>query len=470
MKKTILLAIVLIPFLAMAQETHLSKQQSKKNISKLAKLCKKYYSVGYISDSIFLVRDNGNDGLIDLDGNVVFPFDYRIIVQDESDLLVVENDSLMGVIDRQGQWVLPVEYVGPPSCACHRNHMFYDGTMYFAKNGKTGLMDAKGNILLPCKFEGEVSIDKGTGLVKLWQWHDEEEFYGVYITDTEGKTIAGPYDFLGDFACGRALIRQSVNDGYGYIDTKGREVIPCVYDNASVFKNGWAYVINDNTGSIIDTMGNVVLNFDIDSITSIQPLDDFDFAVASRNRSYGALDPKGNVIIPFIYEWYWKINDTYMVMCGVNSDDVYNRKGHLVAQFDNIQWSEDEYNECINNKVFAVNKDSLWGFVDSDMNLIIPYRYKNADYPISDQYCEVTMDDDEKAIIDLSGNIVVKGPYQWLYPVGRDLFCFVSYSHGKGRDRVSIYGYVDRYGNSTASKKEMKLMKVWMDEWMKSDN
>ena len=67
------------------------------------------------------------------------------------------------------------------------------------------------------------------------------------------------YETADDFSEGLAPVRS--NGKWGYIDTTGREVIPCIYDHAEKFKNGlaavgngkgsaqqWGYI--DKTGSV----------------------------------------------------------------------------------------------------------------------------------------------------------------------------------------------------------------------------
>ena len=46
---------------------------------------------------------------------------------------------------------------------------------------------------------------------------------------------------------------------YGFIDTTGKEVAPCQYDDAESFSEGFARVEKDGKYGFIDTTGKVVI-------------------------------------------------------------------------------------------------------------------------------------------------------------------------------------------------------------------
>lgn len=60
----------------------------------------------------------------------------------------------------------------------------------------------------------------------------------------------------------KAVIRD---DKYGFIDSTGREVIPCIYDDANRFSEGLVAVKLDGKWGFIDEAGNTVISFKYDS-------------------------------------------------------------------------------------------------------------------------------------------------------------------------------------------------------------
>ncbi len=76
------------------------------------------------------------------------------------------------------------------------------------------------------------------------------------VIDLHGNMIVpfGRYESVGALSCGRASVRDGKK--YGYIDSSGKEVIPCRYDDAFGFSNGKARVRLDEVEFYIDTKGN----------------------------------------------------------------------------------------------------------------------------------------------------------------------------------------------------------------------
>ena len=63
-----------------------------------------------------------------------------------------------------------------------------------------------------------------------------------------------------NFSSGLAMVSKSDGQKIGYIDKTGREVIPCIYGEGSLFKDGYAYVWDeDSRAGYIDTAGKVVI-------------------------------------------------------------------------------------------------------------------------------------------------------------------------------------------------------------------
>lgn len=62
------------------------------------------------------------------------------------------------------------------------------------------------------------------------------------------------------FCDGYAVVRSKETNQYGYIDKTGKEVIPCVYDNASGFQDGLAYVLTGEKWGVIDKQSQTVIS------------------------------------------------------------------------------------------------------------------------------------------------------------------------------------------------------------------
>jgi len=120
---------------------------------------------------------------------------------------------------------------------------------------------------------------------------------------------------------------------WGFVDTSGREIIPIVYDNVSIFKDG--------------------------------------FAKASLNGKYGLLNKKGNEVIPLIYD---NIEYTSEGMTGVFMNDKWgfiDSKGEKIIPFRYKNVTSFE------NGMAGVCKNGKWGLIDKKGRVLVSYMYNN---------------------------------------------------------------------------------------------
>ncbi len=82
----------------------------------------------------------------------------------------------------------------------------------------------------------------------------------------ESKESAKEYDFVAAYIGDRALVRK---DGkIGFIDTNGKEVIPCVYSDCTNtnFKHGYIGLLKNGKWGCVDKNHNIVVGFDYDYV------------------------------------------------------------------------------------------------------------------------------------------------------------------------------------------------------------
>lgn len=103
------------------------------------------------------------------------------------------------------------------------------------------------------------------------------------------------YDILSGYSEGYAAVLKG--EKYGYINTKGDEVIPCRYDMVEPFAEGYAVVKNGFKEGYIDVNG--------DSITSCKYDNAQDFseerAAVCLDGKWGYINTKGEEVIPCMY-------------------------------------------------------------------------------------------------------------------------------------------------------------------------
>lgn len=483
MKRIIALAMVILPLLAVGQNTKLTAQQSAERIAQLKKIVQQYdtrYNTDfmlYVDCGLAIFTDtNYRQGIINLDGKVLLPAQYHIYRQysnqKPTSLFLVVSDDRMGLIDKNMRWILPMEYEHDIDCLeCHdMNTWFYRGYSCMTKNGKYGAVDTAGRVIVPFKFDMAFGIDMENRMLRFSEYMYEDDGEGVsrgWITDFEGNLLIGPYESIGNFSEGLAPFW--VNNKMGFLDLKGRVIIPNRYDccGGNGFKNGCELVRENDVYMLIDKKGNVKHAFsDAESdVIDYWLWDNSLFVTKNYDTGYGAMDMNGNTLIPMRYSRWYTINDQYLAMTDYNEEmacdkcDIYDKKGNLVVQFPQIKGEEYDATLFYYSQYFPVGKNGLWGLVDSNFQVVLPFRYKEVTW-LGQQYVSVVTTDGQTKIIDFSGKEVVSGPYEVVELVADGLFKFYT-GNPDVADEIMV-GYVDIYGNTTATKTEMEKMNAWL--------
>ena len=84
-------------------------------------------------------------GVKDLDGNIVIPAQFDLVLPGGDDKFIVERDKQFGVIDLKGNWVIPFGRF---------EWLWWRRTCFLArKESKVGVIDLNGNTLIPFEYE-----------------------------------------------------------------------------------------------------------------------------------------------------------------------------------------------------------------------------------------------------------------------------------------------------------------------------
>lgn len=158
-------------------------------------------------------------------------------------------------------------------------------------NYKWGLIDLKGNFLIPPKYEGINSYEN------LATVYDGEKFA---LFDINGNALT-PFIYenigiqQGLMFEDRIPVRQ--NNRWGFIDGKGKSVIPLQYEEVGRFSEGLVGYIENNKAGYLDQNGKVIV------APVYASADQFSEGLASvmQDNLWGYIDKKGALVIPFVY-------------------------------------------------------------------------------------------------------------------------------------------------------------------------
>ena len=185
--------------------------------------------------------------------------------------VINEETDLYGFVNTEGELVIPCVYeeVEPFSeglawvSNANKEVSFLDFEGNSNRNnGVQGFINTKGELVIPRKNDGCFeSFSEGLAVL----------YNGVINTKGEVVIPDSLYYRILDFSDGLAVVQVKESGEYGYMNTKGEFVIPCIYYRACGFSNGLALVWKNkidyykNKGTIINKRGEVIC----DSINSL---------------------------------------------------------------------------------------------------------------------------------------------------------------------------------------------------------
>ena len=142
------------------------------------------------------------------------------------------------------------------------------------------------------EFDGVGSFNEGFAAVqKDGKWG--------YINTKGEQIVECKFDYVSDFKDGLAIVEK--DDKYGCINTKGEQIVECKFDDACDFNEGFAWVKKDGKWGRINTKGCFVI-FD----ESKNEIEVFDKAIDRSNNTFylsrlgdkfGLLDENFSVVI-----------------------------------------------------------------------------------------------------------------------------------------------------------------------------
>ncbi|MES2513638.1 MAG: WG repeat-containing protein [Bacteroidota bacterium] len=180
--------------------------------------------------------------------------------------------------------------------------------------------------------------------------------------DTLGHWIIEPqYDDAADFSEGFASVCK--NDSCFYINKEGQKVSGHYFEEAESYKDGVAIVKKDNLYFMINRSGQFISKGYQDISESSEKL-----YVSKSNNLYGAINAKGEIVIPFSYKKLgnFKNGYAYYLAAQYGLVDVTNRL--LQANWD---WISD----VDTNAIAIVKKTNQFGLMTVNEQLILPTEY-----------------------------------------------------------------------------------------------
>ncbi|GAB2821988.1 WG repeat-containing protein [Ferruginibacter profundus] len=210
-----------------------------------------YESAGSFSDGAALVKSAGKYGYIEKNGKIKIPFAYDEAMDLFHQSAGVKRDGKWGLIDLNGKLLTGYIFDG-------LRFLYNSEFIQVYKNGKTGCISVKGEIILDPEYD-EIGV-MSKGYLRLYK----DGLAMIYNIKTK-NFCDNKYEIMGQFFYdGVAFFKR--NGKYGFIDTTFKEIIPPEYELVTdVFLDGLARVKKDGMLGYINKKNEAVIPIGFDT-------------------------------------------------------------------------------------------------------------------------------------------------------------------------------------------------------------
>lgn len=319
--------------------------------------------------------------------------------------------GLYGFIDFDtGNVVIPFafERVGAPA------NDIADGFFYVTKDGKQGVINKKGDFVIPAVYDTLGMSDfKGTKRLRLIK---RDGKIGLLNADTLKEAVECKYEEFGSAALD-GVISAKYDGKYGFINTDGKEVVPFECEERKMFGDNIYEMKKNGLLGFVSLKGDVLLPFEYTGVKEsyedgfyfitrkvedgelkgvinkeakvVVPVEYAQVENYSRQffkvkhlGKYGLFDFTGKQILPVEYKEISKTGDEKLI--ARSNDDLealFDNEGKELIGLSRGYSRIDSYPSKIDASRVVYKRpekgDSLCGVVDANYKEIIPCEYRN---------------------------------------------------------------------------------------------
>ncbi len=241
----------------------------------------------------YVVGDaNGHYGLLAPDGKSLFPLNLESKpASAHNNHFIFKKEGKYGVLSRKGKTIIPFKY---ESLKFYNYGENSDDKFYVARMGeKAGMINTEEKQIIPFEYD-DIRNTSYRGLLSV----KKDQLMGVL--DRKGKVLLPiKYDNFKQYSDNFYLVQR--DNKHGLVNRTGKEVIPIEYDN--IERKSLRYLVAYKTWKrgVLDTLGNVVLDFNYRKLRF--SADKLIFAAKEGEALMGVYNEKGEQLIaPSYYE------------------------------------------------------------------------------------------------------------------------------------------------------------------------
>ncbi len=247
----------------------------------------------YGDSNCIVVEKDESEGLLDMDGNVILPCSLDKIYSFTDGMACAQKDGKSGVISKDGNWIIQPEFEDV--------EIPYEGLAAAKKDAKWGFVNLHGEWVIAPEWKYIDSYPKGFvgGVIIVKDDSDK-----LVLINKRGEALTKPSSTVQLYAVADGMRRVKVGRKYGYLTDAGEIAIKPTYDEANDFENGWAMVNMKVDKQPVWTFINHEGCYGPTFEQAIRPIG---LTKVKENNKIALLDPTGVMIAPFIFS---RVDDT----------------------------------------------------------------------------------------------------------------------------------------------------------------
>lgn len=341
----------------------------------------------WYEEDVLKVEINGKWGLINLNGNQILPAEYDNIetLKGIKNSLIVEKSGLIGLVNNKGVKIVNTDFT--EIMALGKDYK--EGYITVNADGKYGVTSFSGKQLLENKYE---KIDNIYGETYFIIREGEKQ---KLVNHSGEIIIEDGFDEIVQIAASGIVFKK--DNKYGLMDLQKNILIEAKYDELKEINKNIFKAIKDSKCGVVTEKDETKIQFEYsdiynDSKAGIYVAEDKDFNASIFDTNF-SLKLKG-------------------ILSELNSD-----KGFMKIKIDgeykyyNFKFEEKSIFDLFKLNTLALSKkDGKYGFVNSKNEVVVDYIYDDATEQNEYGYAAVKKQGKWGAI-DSKGNVVIEPTY-----------------------------------------------------------
>lgn len=275
---------------------------------------RRYDYVGEYKDGLTRFRKGAKWGIVAQSGEEIFPAVFDYVDKFSYDGLAVLYQG-----DKAGLFSSDCKVYIAPEFEFSKHLQFNWGLMAAMKNGKWGLVDMSGRMVVAANYDEIIPLMD----VLLTNYLDmqrrlRKNKYGYFsarmgkkwgLIDSLGRTVL-PIEYDEEFYCSEDLILARKGRKDGFVNPSGQVVIPMEYDIAVPFRRGTSLVMKNGKWGSINAKGEAVVPPVYESAKQPYEIEFInykytDIACFNQCGKWGVLNNRGEIVLPFEYDYIY---------------------------------------------------------------------------------------------------------------------------------------------------------------------